>query len=86
METSNIAPLEKKAPKVEIIVTFSIINTILLGGLILFILALTYGQENWDWGGNLAAGVYGIFIMVGAGIADIIAIIVVLIIRAARKK
>lgn len=68
------------------IIIFSIINFILVAGIIMFIIAIINGDGGVFYEAALGLGVISLFIMIIAGAADLIFLIIVLVRRSKRKK
>ena len=79
---------EKKAKmKRRVIITFSIINFILVAGIVMFVVAIIDGGGGpLDSEVVFGLGIISLFIMIAAGVADLIYLIVVLVRRPQMKK
>lgn len=67
------------------IIIFSIINFILVAGIIMFIIAIINGGGGVFYEAALGLGIISLFIMIIAGVADLIYLIIVLVRRSKRK-
>ncbi|MBK5114240.1 MAG: hypothetical protein KGD59_09480 [Candidatus Heimdallarchaeota archaeon] len=77
---------DERTIKRRTIIIFSIINLILVTGIVMFIVAFIDGGSGvLDSEVVFGLGIYSLFIMIIAGVADLIYLIVVLVRRSKKK-